>query len=59
MCTDVSAFTEAVDMARRIFDNGRRNGFDMNLLDIGGGFPGYNLGSVTMEQVEYVFIHKQ
>ena len=54
MCFDGSAFAEAVDMAREIFDIGTREGFEMNLLDIGGGFPGYNSQSVTMEKVVHI-----
>ncbi|XP_003739313.1 ornithine decarboxylase [Galendromus occidentalis] len=34
-------FTNAIESARRLFDYGERLGFDMKLLDIGGGFPGY------------------
>ncbi|XP_022661950.1 ornithine decarboxylase-like isoform X1 [Varroa jacobsoni] len=34
-------FTNAIESARRLFDYGERLGFNMKLLDIGGGFPGY------------------
>ncbi|XP_049267384.1 ornithine decarboxylase-like, partial [Rhipicephalus sanguineus] len=36
---DASAFAAAIPAARRIFDAGRDIGFDITLLDIGGGFP--------------------
>ncbi|XP_049272484.1 ornithine decarboxylase [Rhipicephalus sanguineus] len=36
---DASAFATAIAAARRIFDVGRDMGFDITLLDIGGGFP--------------------
>jgi ornithine decarboxylase len=34
------AFVDAIQNARTIMDYGRTLGFTMNLLDIGGGFPG-------------------
>ena len=39
-CTDASAFEDAVHRARRVFDEGEALGFQFDLLDIGGGFPG-------------------
>ena len=38
--TDASAFGDAVHRARRVFDQGRQLGFNMAILDVGGGFPG-------------------
>jgi len=37
-CEDPKAFSAAIGVARRVFDRGRQEGFDMNILDIGGGF---------------------
>ncbi|KAL3174600.1 hypothetical protein MRX96_001055 [Rhipicephalus microplus] len=37
---DPGAFTGALAAARRTFDAGRDLGFDLRLLDIGGGYPG-------------------
>ncbi|XP_077526042.1 ornithine decarboxylase-like [Haemaphysalis longicornis] len=37
---DPSAFAGAIAAARRTFDAGRDLGFNMRLLDIGGGYPG-------------------
>ncbi|UJR21120.1 hypothetical protein I4U23_024220 [Adineta vaga] len=34
------AFVDAIQNARTIIDYGKKLGFTMNLLDIGGGFPG-------------------
>lgn len=34
------AFVDAIQNARTIMDYGNKLGFEMNLLDIGGGFPG-------------------
>jgi len=39
-CQSARAFSDAVIVARRVFDEGIEEGFDMTLLDIGGGFPG-------------------
>lgn len=39
-CGDAMAFVESARNARAIFDEGAKLGFDMTLLDIGGGFPG-------------------
>ncbi|KAI6189873.1 Ornithine decarboxylase [Aphelenchoides bicaudatus] len=41
-CHDPSAFQPAIEHARRLFDIGSSFGHQMNLLDIGGGFPGYD-----------------
>lgn len=40
------AFRDALEAARRVFDLGTAAGFDMRVLDIGGGFCGGELGSV-------------
>jgi ornithine decarboxylase len=39
-CTDVKAFDIAIERARKVFDIGRENGYTLDLLDLGGGFPG-------------------
>ena len=39
-CRDASRYELALKDARKIFDMGKKDfGFDMNVLDIGGGFP--------------------
>ena len=40
-CRDVSQYSNSIQDARDIFNLGAQQGFNMNLLDIGGGFPGY------------------
>lgn len=40
-CRDPSAFSLGIQHARRLFDLGSRLGFYMQVLDLGGGFPGY------------------
>jgi ornithine decarboxylase len=50
-CFDASAFYQAVESARKVFDDGEELGFKFNLLDIGGGFPGVDDEAITFEQV--------
>eukprot|EP01135_Chromosphaera_perkinsii_P001517 Nk52_evm1s202 gene=Nk52_evmTU1s202 len=40
-CFDATAFSDAVVLARRAFDIGRKMGYEFEMLDIGGGFPGH------------------
>ena len=37
---DPQQFKEGITMARSAFDTGKKLGFDFNILDIGGGYPG-------------------
>lgn len=46
-CRDFTAYNRAIANAKHLFDYGSKLGFHMNLLDIGGGFPG-NLGSYAL-----------
>jgi diaminopimelate decarboxylase len=39
-CSEGNAFTRAIKDAKTVFEIGQSNGMDMNVLDIGGGFPG-------------------
>ncbi|KAK5986104.1 hypothetical protein GCK32_009918 [Trichostrongylus colubriformis] len=39
-CNDPTAFREALAHARHLVELGRGLGFDMNLVDLGGGYPG-------------------
>jgi ornithine decarboxylase len=50
-CGDPKVFFEAIQNARKIFDFGKTLGFNMNLLDIGGGFPGRDTEKVTFEAI--------
>lgn len=43
-CGEVAVFRRAIAAARVLFDLGTTLGFNMNLLDLGGGYPG-NKGS--------------
>ncbi|KAI9498704.1 ornithine decarboxylase [Zychaea mexicana] len=51
-CSDVRAFADAVDLARNVFDQAASIGFQMKLLDCGGGMPGRNIQhGITFEDV--------
>jgi ornithine decarboxylase len=53
-CGDAGAFATAIHHARKVFDIGKENGYDMNFLDIGGGFPGSDSQKVTFEAIAAV-----
>jgi len=39
-CQDMTAYSKAIKDCREVIDIGKKFGFEMNVLDIGGGFPG-------------------
>ncbi|KAL1914501.1 uncharacterized protein VTP21DRAFT_8215 [Calcarisporiella thermophila] len=43
-CHDSNAFVDAVKSAREVFDQALALGFQMSLLDVGGGFPNARVG---------------
>lgn len=49
---EAEAFSAAVETAAQVFDEGQALGFDFDLLDIGGGFPGHSGAPITFEEVE-------
>ncbi|KAG3117932.1 Ornithine decarboxylase 1 [Phytophthora idaei] len=48
-CFNVEAYSDAVARARKVFDIGHSLGFNFNLLDIGGGFPGSENAPIRFE----------
>jgi len=40
-CRDVKQYFNSISDARELFDMARDYGYELDLLDIGGGFPGY------------------
>mmetsp|Transcript_28910 Transcript_28910/g.26251 ORF Transcript_28910/g.26251 Transcript_28910/m.26251 type:complete len:272 (+) Transcript_28910:573-1388(+) len=51
-CGDAGAYVTALKDIKEIFDKGLQRGMKMNLIDIGGGFPGNNQQvDVTFEQI--------
>ena len=55
-CFDGNAYVEAVVMAKEIFNVGMAEGCHLNILDIGGGFPGIKSDGITMEEVSNYFL---
>ncbi|CAH0384449.1 unnamed protein product [Bemisia tabaci] len=45
-CQDPPVFRKAISLARGLFDLGFELGFNMHLLDLGGGFPGDSSSSI-------------
>lgn len=37
-CYDPSVYTDAIHRSRKVFDMGKQAGYDLTLLDVGGGF---------------------
>jgi ornithine decarboxylase len=50
-CMSPVAFTEALRRARSVFDLAERFGFGLDFLDIGGGFPGSDEGTIRFSEV--------
>ncbi|TKR60701.1 hypothetical protein L596_027906 [Steinernema carpocapsae] len=53
-CNDPSAFREAVCHAKRLFDIGQSMGHPMELLDIGGGYPGSDNANISFAKIAEV-----
>jgi ornithine decarboxylase len=39
-CRNIDAYKIAIERSRKVFDIGKENGYNLKILDIGGGFPG-------------------
>lgn len=50
-CYDATAFSAAVLSARQVFDTAASLGFHLDLLDIGGGFPGQASAKISFEEI--------
>ncbi|XP_061175347.1 ornithine decarboxylase-like [Saccostrea echinata] len=50
-CEEAEAFAVAIQQARTVFDIGLNMGFNMTLLDIGGGFPGQQSAPVPFSAI--------
>ena len=53
-CTDPETFVQAISDARCVFDMGAEVGFNMYLLEIGGGFPGSEDVKLKFEEITNV-----
>jgi ornithine decarboxylase len=45
-CQKISAYYDAIKRCRAVFDTGKKFGYTMTILDIGGGFPGTDSDNV-------------
>ncbi|XP_044730378.1 ornithine decarboxylase 1-like [Chrysoperla carnea] len=60
-CNNCNAYRHAIEMAQKVFALGKTIGFNMVLLDIGGGFPGANqidfhkIGRVVNDAIQTYF----
>ena len=50
-CYDAKAFRNAVKDARYVFDLAGQFGYEMTILDVGGGFPGTENAKITIHEV--------
>uniref|UniRef100_A0AAY4DQT3 ornithine decarboxylase n=1 Tax=Denticeps clupeoides TaxID=299321 RepID=A0AAY4DQT3_9TELE len=53
-CTDPETYSQAISDARCVFDMGAEFGYNMTLLDIGGGFPGSEDTKLKFEEITAV-----
>jgi len=50
-CFSSIAWIEALKLARQVFDEAKNYGYVMNLVDIGGGFPGVESGNLPLSTI--------
>lgn len=50
-CLEAEAFQKAIMAARKVFDEAQLIGYTLNLLDIGGGFPGFDQPEINFDEV--------
>lgn len=50
-CQEIGAFEDAICLARAVFEKGVNLGFNMYLLDIGGGIPGKEIPNFAFEKI--------
>ena len=53
-CRSANSFRKAISDARRVFDIAIGMGFNMNILDIGGGFPGTDSSNPDVPTFEQI-----
>mmetsp|Transcript_30438 Transcript_30438/g.71104 ORF Transcript_30438/g.71104 Transcript_30438/m.71104 type:complete len:545 (+) Transcript_30438:41-1675(+) len=53
-CSEPSPFASAVESARRVFDMASSFGFNMTILDCGGGFPGCDDTNLSFSDIASV-----
>jgi ornithine decarboxylase len=50
-CESLDSFVSAIEDARVVFDLGKSLGFNMQLLDLGGGYPGTSDAKIPFEPI--------
>ncbi|KAJ3219786.1 Antizyme inhibitor 1 [Dinochytrium kinnereticum] len=50
-CFDANAFGDAVFNAGKVIEEAKNYGFEMSLLDVGGGFPGNNSPGLSFDSI--------
>lgn len=50
-CYDAKLFVKALESAREVFDMAKEQGFELKLLDLGGGWPGDNTSKLSFEEI--------
>jgi ornithine decarboxylase len=50
-CFSSVGWVEALKLARRVFDEAARLGFDLDFLDLGGGWPGHENGALKFANI--------
>jgi ornithine decarboxylase len=50
-CFSSIAWIEALKLARQVFDEAKKYGYHMNLVDMGGGFPGLETGNLPLSTI--------
>lgn len=53
-CEEANAFSVAIQEARQVFELAQSMGFNMTLLDIGGGFPGQASAPISFKEIATV-----
>ena len=52
---EADAFSKAISASRRVFDAAESLGLELEILDIGGGFPGHEEGEVSIQHLSTLF----
>lgn len=52
LCKDIETYENAIKEGKNVFEKGKKYGFEMNILDIGGGFPGIDDEDEELEMNE-------
>lgn len=45
-CEDYDAYCEAIKICRKLFDTAAQTGYQLNIVDLGGGYPGENFHKI-------------